>query len=66
MAYEIEWTENAKQDLYKIIEYLRDEWSIDSAWKFVEKLDSMLELLTISPYIGTASRKKKGDMQVPP
>jgi plasmid stabilization system protein ParE len=38
MAYEIEWTENAKQDLYKIIEYLRDEWSVDSAWKFVDRM----------------------------
>ena len=64
MAYKIEWTENAKQDLKKIIEYLRDEWSVDIAEKFVDRLDSMLELLTISPYIGPASKKKKGVRQI--
>jgi addiction module RelE/StbE family toxin len=64
MAYKIEWTENAKQDLKKVIEYLVEEWSVDVAEKFVDKLDSMLELLADSPFIGTASNKKKGVRQI--
>lgn len=64
MAYRIEWTENAKQDLKKIIEYLLEKWSLEVAEKFIDKLDSILELLTISPYIGTESKKKKGVRQI--
>ncbi len=64
MAYEIEWTENAKEDLKKIVEYIRDEWSLESAEKFVDKLDSWLELLIQSPYFGTTSKKKRGVRQI--
>lgn len=64
MAYKIEWTENAKQDLFKIIEYLVEEWSVEVAENFVDKLDSILELLANSPFIGTASNKKKGVRQI--
>ncbi len=64
MAYKIEWTENAKQDLKEIIEYLVEEWSVDVAENFVDKLDSMLELLENSPFIGTASNKKRGVRQI--
>lgn len=64
MAHRIEWTENAKQDLKKIIEYLLEKWSVEVAEKFIDKLDSILELLTISPYIGMESKKKKGVRQI--
>lgn len=64
MDYQIEWTENAIQDLKKIIEYLRNKWSIESAEKFVDILDSWLELLMVSPQIGTESRKVKGVRQI--
>ncbi len=64
MAYTIEWTDNAIQDLKQIVEYLRDEWSVESAKKFVDKIDSWLDLLVISPYIGTASNKKSGVREI--
>jgi addiction module RelE/StbE family toxin len=64
MDYQIEWTENAIQDLKKIVEYVRDKWSVESAEKFVDKLDSWLDLLTVSPYIGTESTKVEGVRQI--
>lgn len=64
MAYEIVWSKNATQDLKKIIEYLRDEWSVDIAEKFIDKLDSILELLENAPYIGIKSEKRAGVRQI--
>ncbi|MGE5339943.1 MAG: type II toxin-antitoxin system RelE/ParE family toxin [Candidatus Omnitrophota bacterium] len=64
MAYEIEWTENAREDLKRIIEYIRDEWSINVAEKFIDKVDSILEIISDSPYIGMASIKRKGVRQI--
>ena len=64
MAYEIEWTDNAGQDLEKIIKYLNKEWSQESAQKFVDKLNSILELLTNSPYIGMKSNKREEVRQI--
>ena len=57
MAYEIIWTENAKEDFKRIIEYLQAEWSITIAENFTEKLLLKIELLTKYPFIGIASVK---------
>ncbi|MCP4150480.1 MAG: type II toxin-antitoxin system RelE/ParE family toxin [bacterium] len=64
MAYEIEWTANAIEDLKQIVEYLKDEWPLDVADQFVEKPDSILELLIISPYPGRPSKKENGVRQI--
>jgi plasmid stabilization system protein ParE len=64
MAFQIIWTENARNDLKKIIDYLLAEWSLDVAENFIEKLDQSLEMLTIAPYMGRSSDKIGGVRQI--
>ncbi|MCD0464271.1 type II toxin-antitoxin system RelE/ParE family toxin [Flavobacterium sp. ENC] len=40
------WTENAKIDYWKNIEYLQSEWTLQEVYKFIEKTDDLIELLT--------------------
>lgn len=57
MAYEIEWTLNAREDLKAIISYLQDEWSEGIAENFVIECFSKIDLISKFPFIGTASEK---------
>ncbi|OFY91162.1 MAG: hypothetical protein A3K10_14245 [Bacteroidetes bacterium RIFCSPLOWO2_12_FULL_31_6] len=57
MAYKIIWTENAKHDLKAIIEYLEDEWSLNTAQKFIAKLYLRLDIIKRLPFIGKQSNK---------
>ncbi|MBP6324286.1 MAG: type II toxin-antitoxin system RelE/ParE family toxin [Chitinophagales bacterium] len=45
MAYEIVWTENAKEDLELIYDYLVRKWSERVAEKFLVKVLARLELI---------------------
>lgn len=57
MAYEIVWTDNSREDLKRIVDYLEEEWSTKIAEEFIIECYSIIELLTYSPYIGIASEK---------
>jgi plasmid stabilization system protein ParE len=43
------WSDDAKQDYDKNIEYLLREWSEESAFTFIEEVESILELLKTNP-----------------
>ena len=64
MAYRIIWTENAREDLKNIIDYLKREWSVKAAKNFIEKLDFILDILIVSPHIGMKSHKVKSVQQI--
>ena len=57
MAYEIVWTENAKEDLELIYDYLVRKWSERIAEKFLVKVLARLELIETFPFSGRASYK---------
>ncbi len=46
---EIIWSDDAKLDYDKNIEYLIEEWSEKSASSFIEDVESILDLLKIDP-----------------
>lgn len=55
MAYQVEWTEQALEDVQKIIEYLLLEWSFQIAVSFEETILQKIETLINEPLIGLAS-----------
>lgn len=59
MALQVIWSFNAEEDYKKVIEYLRDEWSVTVAMNFIEKAESRLESLAIHPLLGIVSEKDK-------
>lgn len=59
MALQVIWSFNAEEDYKKVIEYLRDEWSVTVAMNFIEKTERRLESLTVHPLLGIASEKDK-------
>jgi plasmid stabilization system protein ParE len=59
MAYQIIWTENAKEDLKTIYDYLVSEWSFKIAENFITECESKIDLITHFPEIGIKSEKYK-------
>ena len=59
MALKIKWTKRAQKSFDKIVEYLEDEWSINSAIKFVRLTNRFLETLENQPRLGKAEIAKK-------
>lgn len=59
MAYEIIWTDNAREDLKSIFKFLRDDWSTVIADKFLEECEIKIDLISHFPYIGIQSEKIK-------
>lgn len=57
MVFEVVWTDNAKADFYSIIEYLKGEWSLKVAERFVEIFYNKIDLITTFPFVGMASVK---------
>jgi len=55
---EIIWSDDAKLDYNKNIEYLLREWSEESAANFIEEVASVLELLKINPKLYSKSGYK--------
>ncbi len=49
--YEIIWTESAKSDYTKIIDYLLSDWSKNTALSFKDKVDKKLSLISRMPKI---------------
>ena len=52
MALIIKWNKRAKNSFDKTVDYLENEWGIDSAIKFVQKVNRVLMLLQSYPEIG--------------
>lgn len=40
------WSELAKKDYWKNIEYLENEWTISEVYNFVDRVDELINLLT--------------------
>ena len=40
------WTDIAKIDYWKNIEYLESDWTLQDVYNFIEKTDHLIELLT--------------------
>ncbi len=51
MAYELVWTAEAEDDLKAIVLYLKRNWSIQSAEKFIFYTYKRLEKLTVMPSV---------------
>ena len=52
MAYELEWTDPAKENFSEIAGYLYDTWGEASAEKFATKLEASLKVLEQFPFAG--------------
>ncbi|MCF8298935.1 MAG: type II toxin-antitoxin system RelE/ParE family toxin [Saprospiraceae bacterium] len=48
----IKWTKRAQKSFDNTVEYLQDEWSINSSKKFVRKVNKFIEILKLQPQIG--------------
>jgi plasmid stabilization system protein ParE len=59
MAYKIEWTDDALEDMRKVLEYLVNHWSYKTADEFEEITLSRLDTLADSPLIGITSSANK-------
>ncbi len=57
MAYQVIWTEYAKEDYKQILLYLREEWSVPIALKFIETTEERIERIAVFPFLGVASEK---------
>ncbi|MDR7369678.1 type II toxin-antitoxin system RelE/ParE family toxin [Flavobacterium aquidurense] len=43
---QIIWTQAAKNDYWKNIEYLENEWTLQDVYNFIDKTESLIELLS--------------------
>lgn len=59
MALKIRWTENALEDYKTVVSYLSQEWPPDIVLRFIDTVESRLEILSLFPNIGIASSHKK-------
>lgn len=55
MAYKIEWTEDALEDMEKVISYLIMNWPNGQADRFEQITLARLQTLTGEPFIGIIS-----------
>lgn len=58
MAYHLVWTDEAENDFKNIILYLKENWSIQSSQKFVDRTYKELEKLLAMPTIARATSKQ--------
>jgi addiction module RelE/StbE family toxin len=52
MAFKIEWTDNAKEDIRDITSYLLNNWSFEVAEKFTDNLIEQTMRLEKMPFLG--------------
>jgi len=55
MAYQIVWTAEADNDFKNIILYLKENWSLQSSEKFVQRTYSRLERLSNMPSVARST-----------
>lgn len=58
MAYQVIWTAEAAKDLFNTANYLRENWSENSAQKFLNNVTRKIEKLLQMPSLGRATTKK--------
>ena len=54
----IYWTPTAKATYLRIINYLEISWTSKEVNNFMDEVDSLLDQITLNPYMFEASRKK--------
>ena len=59
MAQKIVWNKSARIKLDEITTYLEEEFSEETAKKFIQKFFDRLEILSRYPTLGRPSKKKK-------
>ena len=59
MACEIIWTAEADNDFNNIVTYLKAEWSLEVAQRFVNRIYKKLERLAAQPSLGRSTSKSK-------
>jgi plasmid stabilization system protein ParE len=52
MAFKVEWTDNAKENIRDITSYLLDNWSFEIAEKFTDNLIEQTLRLERMPFLG--------------
>lgn len=52
MAFKIEWTDNAKENIRDITSYLLDNWSFEVAERFTDNLIEQTIRLEKMPFLG--------------
>lgn len=52
MACQVKWTKNASEDLFAVLEYLKDKWPEDVVTHFIERLFVSIDQLKSYPLIG--------------
>lgn len=60
MALNIEWSEEAIDNLRNTIEYLQENWTIRELKVFSKKLDEQIELIRRKPATYKASKRLRG------
>lgn len=55
MAYQIIYKKRFLNKLLKLLDYLKSEWNISVANKFIDQLNKRLETLAKQPFIGIES-----------
>lgn len=60
MAKKVVWTKRASKKFDKIVEYLETDWNENVIRAFVQQTESILELLSENPELGTIEHPKKG------
>ena len=58
MAYQLVWTAEAEDDFKKIILYLKEAWSVQSAEKFIVQANKKLEKIVAMPSLGRATSQQ--------
>lgn len=58
MALIVRWNKRAKTSFDKTVDYLENEWGIESAIKFVRKVNRVLILLQSYPEVGREENLK--------
>lgn len=58
MAYQLVWTTEAEDDFKKIILYLKEAWSVESAEKFIAQTYKSLEKIVAMPSAGRATSQQ--------
>ena len=64
MQRNVKWSERAKWNYEKVIDYLIAEWNEVVIHDFVDKTEDCISVLISHPYIGRESEKRKGVRKV--
>jgi plasmid stabilization system protein ParE len=60
MAYEIIWTDIAKEDFDRLVENMTEYYSVNYAIKFVNTFYKKLDLIALMPFLGVQSQRREG------